>query len=466
LIGLLQASPAPQAGQDLDIRAFGARCDGSDDTAAVQAALDALQDGQTLRFTCIAGIRQVSISGRNAIVIAATGRGGVRLLHQTTDIWARAFSITRCTWCAVLDLTIEGNNKDIVAFNIEESTNSTVAGLTIRDVKHAGAAFLALHNTGNKYLSNTLQNVGMDRGPIEDTTRGMWVGNVSDETMETNVLISDNKFYDISGTALAVHGTGLTITGNIGARLNSSCVKALPLGGADAVSVVAGNNCSGAGAKYWIGGGLMTEYPNSALEKMVIRDNTLEGYSEADVFRVPDSPNNGIGIANPVGLVSHNVEILRNTIRNFLYDGVQITGPTDNFLIEGNVIERTISPGNQLNGISLQGDAGKVITNGVIRRNLIYGKFDGVYMSGNGGFIGNVALDGNTVVSITRDGVHMDVRNGGEVSGIELNGNCFASIGNRVIGTNSMFPPWHRVGLAKPDPAISSSCSDPRLTAR
>ena len=67
-----------------------------------------------------------------------------------------------------------------------------------------------------------------------------------------------------------------------------------------------------------------------------------------------------------------------------LYDAIQISGPTDNFVIDGNVLDRTISNGTQWNAINLQGDAGKVLTNGIIRHNLMRGKFDGIHIAADG----------------------------------------------------------------------------------
>jgi hypothetical protein len=426
-----------QDSKELNIRTFGARCDGSDDTRAVQAALSALPDGGTLMFPCLAGITQVSVAGRTRITIAGADGGGVLLLTQTADVWSRAFAVTRCTSCAIKDMIFEGNEKDIVPFNIEDSYDTTVSGLTIRNVRHAGAAFLAVHNDSNRYLYNTIHNVGMDRSPGQfDTARGMWIGNVSEATKETNVTIASNSFTDISGTALAVHGSGITITDNNGARLNWACIKVLPLGGAGGGTLVAGNKCSGAGAKWLIGGGIMTEYYNSSFETTMIRENFVEGYSAEDVARVPDSPNVGINIANTADKISRNISVIGNTIRNTLYDGIQISGPTDNFLIDSNLIERTISVGVQWNGISLQGDSGKTISGGIIRRNLISGKFDGIRLSANNGTITSLTLDSNSVVSMGRDGVHVEVQNNGRANEIGLTDACFASIGRAAVWDN------------------------------
>ena len=246
--------------------------------------------------------------------MAGVNGGGFLLLTQTGDNWAKAFAVNYCSSCTFRDMVFEGNNKDIIPFDIEESSNSTVSGLTIRNANQPGAAFLAVHNTGNKYLNNTIQNIGMSLNPgVADAARGMWIGGVSDATKETSVTAANNNFSDISGTALVVHGSGGTISGNTGVRLNWACIKVLPLGGAGS-TLVANNHCSGAGAKWLIGGGIMTEYYNSSTETTVIRGNVLEGYAVNDVARVPDSPNVGINVANPPDKLTHNVQILNNTI--------------------------------------------------------------------------------------------------------------------------------------------------------
>src|SRR5690242_2158797 len=63
---------------DLDIREFGARCDGSDDAYAVQAALDALTDGGRLAVTCRAGIGPTGIRLRRkkGVIVEGSAGGG------------------------------------------------------------------------------------------------------------------------------------------------------------------------------------------------------------------------------------------------------------------------------------------------------------------------------------------------------------------------------------------------------
>jgi glutamine amidotransferase PdxT len=450
----IRLTPLTNAQTVLDIRSFGARCNGSDDTGAVQAALNAIPVGGTLNFSCMAGISQVSLSNRANITIAGTNGGGVTLLSDTGDNWSRAFVITYCSSCTIRDMVFEGNNKNIIAFNIEESSNSTVSGLTIRNLNQPGAAMLAQHNNYNKYLNNTVYNVGISASPAtNDVARGMWFGGVSLETNEFNPTISGNNLSDIAGTAIAVHGSGITITNNVGTKLNWACVKVLPLGSTSNSTLVAGNNCSGAGARWVIGGGIMTEYYNSSTEATVIRDNVLEGYSASDVTRVPDSPSVGINVANSPDKMTHNVQILNNTVRNMLYDSIQISGPTDNYRIEGNILERTISNGTQWNGISIQGDQGKVITNGVIRRNIVRGKFDGIRMNGSSsGLINGLTIDSNSVTSVLRDGLHIEVDTG-TVAGVSSTNNCYASIGNKTVWDNRSNP--------IPVAPMSPSCSDP-----
>jgi hypothetical protein len=462
------ATKTARAQSEDDIQSYGVRCDGSDETAAVQRALSSIPTGGTLYFSCMVGISQVSLSGGSEITIAGKNGGGVTLLFQTGDAWAKAFTIRRCASCTIRDLVFDGNDKNIIPFNIEESSDTTVRGLTVRNVRDAGAAFLATHNTGNKYLGNRLENIGMDRSPgPTDTTRGIWIGGVSDSEKETNVTVSGNNFADISATAIVVHGSGITVTNNTGVRLNWSCIKVLPLGGTGS-TLVANNNCSGAGARWLIGGGIMTEYYNSSYEQTVIRENTVEGYGPGDVTRIPDSPNVGINIANSPDKTTHNVQILKNTIRNTLYDGIQISGPLENFVIENNLIERTITSGTQWTGISLQGVKGGVVSKGVVRTNLVKGKFDGIYLSADAGKINDVVFQTNAVLSTSRDGLHIEVQNGGLVSGLSMNGDsCFSSIGRRIVWDNrpkdaqlvyvQQLPINRRTGGP-----IAPACSDPR----
>ena len=453
LSGVAGLIPAAHA-QNLDIRSFGARCNGSDDTNAVQSAVDALPNGGTLTFSCQAGLSgTVWFHQRTNTTLAGSNGGGILMLSDTGNNWDRALLVTDCSSCTVRDLVIEGNNKSYVPIEVRGSPGSTVSGLTIRNIQHAGTAFLAYNNNGNKYLNNTIQNVDLGLNPAQsDAARGMLIGGVSDGTKETNVTISGNHFIDISATALVVEGSGMTITGNTGSRMNWACIKVLPLGGAGS-TLIANNNCSGAGAKWLIGGGIMTEYYNSSSETTVIRDNVIEGYGANDVSRIPDSPNVGINIANEQGKTTHNVQILNNTIRNILYDGIQITATTDNYTINGNLIERTISSGIQWNGINVQGESGKLMTNGTIKNNLIRGKFDGIRLGGPGGTISGLVVENNAITSSSRDGIHIEVSNGGQVSGLSVGNNCFSGIGFKTIWdnrSNSLLPV-----------SVSSSCSDP-----
>jgi len=363
-------------------------------------------------------------------------------------------------------LFFEVNNKNIIPFSIEESASSTVSGLIIQNVGQAGAAFVGMHNRGNRYLNNTIRSVDVTRSPaVNDTTRGMWIGNVSDTTQEVNVEVSGNTLIDVSGTAIAVHGSGITVTDNNTARLNWGCIKVLPLGGYGS-TLVANNKCSGAGAKWVIGGGIMTEYWNSSDETTIIRDNLIEAYAESDLSRIPDSPSNGISIANPVGKMTRNVQILNNTIRNVLYDGVQVSGSLDGFVIDSNLIERTFS-GRQWNGIAIQGDTGKSVSNGVIRRNLIRGKVTGILLAANGGVLSGLTLEKNAFVSVSEDGVHIEVKNGGEIAGVGASGLCFAEIGRSAIWDNRPRPLEQRPLPILLRPRFGAvrvqTCADPRL---
>jgi hypothetical protein len=446
-------TPPPEPVTGVDIKTYGVKCDGSDDSAAVQKALDAIVAEKPLNFTCMASIRQINMNGKSGVKLYSTNGGGLRMLSGIGDVWGRAFNVRSCSSCVFENIVFEGNNQDIIPFTIEESNNSTVQ-ITVRNVRHAGAAIQALHNTSNKYIKINMENVGMDRGPAVDTTRGLWIGNVSPETMETNPLVDGGTFTDISGSAIVVHGTNMTVTNNKLVRLNASCVKMQPLGPETATSTIQNNDCSGAGAKYWIGGGMMTEYPTSAKERVRIINNKLKGYAESDVTRVLDCPNNGLGIANGDGKTSYNVEVVGNTFEDFKYASVQFTGSTTGFLVERNLMKRTFPGGDQQYGLEIQGDANKVYQGGTVRNNWIIGKMDGINLGGNRGLIDGVTFSNNSIEKSARDGLHVEVVNGGTITNIPLSGMCYSQIGYMTIWDNRT-PPM-------PAPPQSATCPDPR----
>ena len=55
----------PASAQTVDIVSFGARCNDGDDSAAVQAAINAVPNGGTVRVPCLAGIGSRGISLQN-----------------------------------------------------------------------------------------------------------------------------------------------------------------------------------------------------------------------------------------------------------------------------------------------------------------------------------------------------------------------------------------------------------------
>src|SRR5947209_12703248 len=73
-------------GVTYDVRDFGARCDGSDDSGAINAALRAIPDGGTVSIPCeaaIGGAGLVLDGKRNVTVAGADGGGGLRAVQMT-----------------------------------------------------------------------------------------------------------------------------------------------------------------------------------------------------------------------------------------------------------------------------------------------------------------------------------------------------------------------------------------------
>jgi hypothetical protein len=83
-------------------------------------------------------------------------------------------------------------------------------------------------------------------------------------------------------------------------------------------------------------------------------------------------------------------------------------------------------------------------------------------MSGNGGTIRDVTVEENSLVSIGRDGLHIEVLNGGQVSGVGLSNSCFAGVRNRAVWDNRPRAMAMQTAPSAREVAVSSSCSDPR----
>src|SRR5690348_4153636 len=151
LLGL--ASPAAA---QTDVRSYGARCDGSDDSGAINAAFNATPNGGTLLLNCTLGIGPSGVVLHNKQNVTVDGsNGSLRALSNNNA--AMLFRVEVCDGCTMRNLSIEANNTGAGGISIFWSSNSTIQNTMVANTAlPAVAAIVGMGNRGNRYLNNTV----------------------------------------------------------------------------------------------------------------------------------------------------------------------------------------------------------------------------------------------------------------------------------------------------------------------
>jgi hypothetical protein len=372
--------------QALDIARYGARCNGSDDASAVQSAIDALSDGGMLVFSCQAGVGAsgISLSNKNNITVKGINGGGLKALAAPPSVIL--FHVQGCKGCTIEGLVIDGNNVGVAPLAVDYGRDTKVQNNTIVNVAYpAQAGLVAMGNRRNKYIGNTIRNTGIQydsSGNIVDASRGIWVGNQSDEQYEWYPYIANNKLRNIGGTAIVAHAYSATITGNVGTGLTWSGAKLVSPSKASGTSTLEGNSFSGKGGTKYSGGGIQIGSEQGNNETVVIQNNTLEGEVESGVY-----------IAGPF-----KGQIIGNTMRNNIQAGITITASANDVTISDNQIYAT-RRATFHQAIRLVADHGSRIRNVRIIHNAIRGfSENGILIQANGGIVDDVAIADNSIM--------------------------------------------------------------------
>ncbi len=435
------ATVQPNAAVELDIRTFGARCNGGDDSAAVQKALDALPNGGTLLVPCRAGIGAsgIRVSDKTGIVVKGVNGGG--FLAVGVPQWRELFRLQRCNSCRIEDLVIEINNRTTAALGIYDGNNTTVQNNTISNLMWpAQAAIIATGNRSNRYVGNNISNAGISYNPdgsINDATRGIWIGNEGPSYYEDNVQVLDNRFHNIGGTAIVVHGSNAVISGNVGTKLTWSGVKVCAQATATGTSRIENNQFTGTGGKV-SGGGIQVAQNRGTREQLIIKGNVIEDTDDSAVYSARGD---------------FHGQIVNNIFRNNRYAAITFVGPVDGVLVQGNQIYNTKS--GTWHGIRILADPGLVMRNIRIESNYIWNVGEnGIHaQTSGGGRIENLQIAGNSITDTGWYGVYLTELSGPALMNASVSG-CFANVSRGSLYDN-------RPGRVLPAPAVSGSCPKP-----
>lgn len=397
IVGSLLLSSSQLWGQ-IDIRNYGAVCNGvNDDAAAVQAAFNAVSDGGTVVIPCVAGIGAagVTLQAKSDVTVAGQNGGGFRALAPTR-IGAQGFGpltfvVRYCTRCTIRDLVLDGNSVNAGAIGFDRCTETTADRNTIRNVGYANAGLAGSGNTRNRYTRNTLNGTGSNAAR-SDGARGFWIGNVASNEVEWYPYVGQNTIQNVAATSLVAIAVGAQIVGNTIEDDLGAGIKLQPPPGVPGHTVIEANTI-----RRCYFGGIQVENASDT----VIRNNLIES-------------NGGWGIFLWLGF--RNSQVTGNTIRNNVTNrtggwqgGILVGHASDSLIANNNLSDTRVgSARTQDNGI-LIGSAG--IRNLTIRDNICTNHYiSGIYVANHfamGGPVENLLISGNQCTNNSEFGVEI-----------------------------------------------------------
>jgi len=444
LFVLTASTPACAQSVNYDIRNFGARCDGSDDSGAINAALQSVPDGGTVTIPCQASVGSsgIVLHGKRGVTVMGVGVGSGFKSAAITNLGVQGFgpvlfAVKFCSGCVVRDLLFEQNNLALSAIGFDRCNAATAQNLVIRNVAYpANAGLAAVGNVSNRYVGNTVTDTGHGAvdasGVPNDGVRGLWIGNFRQNEIEWSPTISGNIVQRTGATGIGVHANNAIVTGNLVEDTLGAGIKVEPDGkpvlanNVDAVSLIQGNT-----ARRNLFHGVQIE---SSAFPAVIEGNLLERNRIAGVYV------SGSSFVN--SKIVNNVLTENREAGIYIYSGNSV-------LIQGNQITDTTSV--QKSGVVLESLGPAAIANLQITGNAIAGtQVSGISLLARGGNLEAINLSSNSVTNGRMYGVVVDATNGA-TAGINWGSNCFAGLQLGIVADSRGF-------LTPPGQTISSYC--------
>jgi parallel beta-helix repeat protein len=391
--GAVAISAQDKMRQILSVKDFDAVGDGvTDDTAAIQAAVNAATANQTVYFP--QGTYAVGAAG-----IAVTSKTGVTLLGDgaiiritaistlTTNLGVATIRLSGCTRSGVRGLEINGNSIASSAIGFNACTECFVDKVTVYASGVNGQITSSNGGVRNEFTDNIVHSARLP------SSRGLWLGNLNASDMETDVFVFGNTVRNNPASGIVVSSNGGRVIGNH-SRTNEGSGIVLPGGnGFSAKNLTVSNN-------YCI-------------------DNLFVGIqSDVISYSTPADLTTDIAVSGNVcnfnrsgGIYAGDTErwtITGNTCTNNIFSGIQADNRSFNLTITGNTCNdtrvggaRTQSAGIRITAAS-ENNYGVVICGNTCVNNIQYG----VFLTTVGAFtMSNVAVTGNNCYSNSIAGI-------------------------------------------------------------
>lgn len=204
----------------VDIKQFGARCDGTNDFAYINAALSACSNA-VVPCGATACVSTVTMPAGSALI----NNGTIKKLAGTTTP-----TIILDNNCSVTKGTIDGNSVVCDGIFASEKSNCKVDGVYLHDVGGKGITFYTsgsnISITNNRLTNITgqainveyLQDVRITNNEIDTALHGIqwWGGdsNVSQTVGTSNITISSNNVKNVMGGIWGSLASNISVTNN------------------------------------------------------------------------------------------------------------------------------------------------------------------------------------------------------------------------------------------------------------
>jgi parallel beta-helix repeat protein len=317
-------------GPTLDVRVWGARADGvTDDTAAIQAAIDACNTAGGGVVFLPPGTYLVSaiIRPKSNVWIRGAGKAATTLKLANGTNLSVIQSAVALSRCRVSDLAVNGNKAN--------QSSGTPMGIVFTDcsfVEVVNCRVYDTHSRGIWYWNNTdclvsncevsdsgafgnINVMGTSLRVLDNIVSGSTMGiAIEGNGLSSGIVIAKNTVKDPTeiGIACGSLNPGVTVVGNYVTSLATSfgCIDP----GSCLDTTVSGNVCNGGG------GGIVTD----------------GGQRQSIVSNIVRSPaGHGINI-----LSSKDCSVVGNVVSNAGWDGINFWVVTDS-LIQGNIVKNS-----------------------------------------------------------------------------------------------------------------------------